>query len=119
MPVSVEFNDTAVSVRFRGRDRFWAFSRGITVPWERVAGAAALDRPAAEKSVSWLRLGGSYIPRRLRAGRFGLGDRRQLWCVHRAQHVLAIDLIGRPSRVVIEVADPGELARQIEARRPG
>lgn len=120
MPVEVEPGTAAVAVRFLGRDRFWAFSRGITIPWHRVAGAAAVDRSVAERTVSRLRMGGSFLPRRLRAGRYGVGARRQLWCVHRAPRVLVIDLVdGPPCRVVVEVADPDGLAREIEARRRG
>lgn len=118
MPVDVEIDPSAVTVRFRGSDRFWAFSRGIVLPWERIVRATAVDRTEAEKSASWLRMGGSYIPRRLHAGRYGLGDRRQLWCVRRAGRVLAIDVVGRPSRLVIEVSDPDGTAREIEERRP-
>ena len=119
MPVSVKFDAATLTVSFQGRDRLWAFSRGITVGWDRVAGAAAVDRSAAEKSVSRLRMGGTYVPGRLRAGRYGLGDRRQLWCVRRAPRVLAIDLVGRPCRVVVEVEDPDGLAHDIETRRRG
>jgi hypothetical protein len=52
----------------------------------------------------------------LRAGAYGVGERRQLWMVHAATTLLAIYLRGVPfHRVVVEVEDPEELSRIINA----
>jgi hypothetical protein len=119
MSVFVDVTPAAVTVRFRGPDRFWAFSRGITIPFERVTGAHTLPRGEAKHNCPKLRVLGSCFPGRLHCGRYGLGERQQLWCVHRGDEVLAIDLRGRPfARVVIEVASARDLAAQIAAKRP-
>lgn len=118
MSVVVEMNATAVRVRFRGLDRLWAFSRGLTIPYERITTAATIPRTEAKDNCPKLRVLGSYFPGRLHCGRYGLGPRQQLWCVHRAGEVLALDLSGRPfARVVIEVARPADIAAQIGALR--
>ena len=118
MSVVVELSASAVAVRFRGLDRLWAFSRGLTIPYERITAAATLPRTEAKDNCPKLRVLGSYFPGRLHCGRYGLGARRQLWCVHRADEVLALDLAGRPfARVVIEVAQAADIAAQIGSLR--
>ncbi|HUR75365.1 MAG TPA: hypothetical protein VMZ00_13885 [Sporichthya sp.] len=118
MAVTVEVTTDAVAVCFRGVDRFWALSRGLRIPLERIDEAGASPRADAKRRCPKLRLPGSYWPGRLHAGSYGWGERRQLWCVHRAQQVLAVDLHGRPyARVVVEVDDPGAVAARIEAAR--
>jgi hypothetical protein len=118
MSVDVELSAAAVSVRFRGLDRLWAFSRGLRIPVERITAAATVPRTEAKDHCPKLRVLGSFFPGRLHCGRYGLGARQQLWCVHRADEVLALDLSGRPfARVVIEVARPADIAAQIGAMR--
>jgi hypothetical protein len=118
MPVTLDIDAAAVTVRFRGRDRVWALSRGLRIPLERIVSAQARPRAEAKKQCPNLRLPGSYVPRRLHAGSYGWGGRRQLWCVHRATEVLVLDLHDRPyCRVVVEVDDAAETAARIEAAR--
>lgn len=118
MPVTIDIDAAAVTVRFRGRDRVWTLSRGVTVPLERVVGAQARSRAEAQEQSPPLRLPGTYVPGRLRAGSYGWGASRQLWCVHRAPEVLVLDLRDRPySRIVVEVEDPVGTAARIEAAR--
>lgn len=112
MTVSVDAGE--VRVQFSGADRFWALSSGITIPVSRVREAKVLPRKDAAKACPKWRLPGSYWPGRLRAGSYGLGAGRQLWCAHKAEEVLAIDLRGKPyARVVVEVANPRERAGRI------
>lgn len=118
VPVSVEVGAEAVTVTIRGRDRWLALSRGVTVPFERMVRVAVLDRAEAQRSVSRRRKAGSWIHGRLLAGRYGLPGQEQFWFVRRALRVLVIDLEGHKlARVVLEVDDPGAMAAKIEAAR--
>ena len=118
MTVSVDAGE--VRVRFSGADRFWALSGGITLPVHRIRDAKVLPRRDAAKACPKMRLPGSYWPRRLHAGSYGFGAKRQLWCVHRAEEVLAVDLRGRPyARLVVEVEHPKERAGRINGAVAG
>ena len=112
--VFVELTDQAVAIRFTGVDRWCALSSGIVLPTGRVLGARVLSRSAAVAACPARELPGLGWPGVLRAGRYGFGQDRQLWLVHRAESVLAIYLRGEPyHRVVVEVADPENLSRDI------
>lgn len=114
MGVLVELTNRAVIVRFTGVDRWYAFSSGIVLPTRRVLGARVLSRSAAIAACPARELPGLGWPGVLRAGRYGIGQDRQLWLVRRARSVLAIYLRGVPyHRVVVEVADPESLSRNI------
>ena len=59
---------------------------------------------------------GSWWPRRLRAGSWGIGERRQLWGVRRGTDVVVVYLSGRPfHRIVVDVEAPQQVHRGIEA----
>ncbi|HEX3825858.1 MAG TPA: hypothetical protein VHV82_01185 [Sporichthyaceae bacterium] len=116
MSVEVVIAEREVRAAFRGADAFFASSRGITIPVPRLRAVGVMSRLDAHRECSKLRLPGTALPGVLRAGSYGRGDERQLWCVHRAEQVLVLDLIGRPyCRVVLEVADPAGLAGRIGA----
>ena len=118
MAVEIGVGERAVRVSFRGADAFWAASRGLTIPVLRIRAARVISRREATRDSSKLRLPGSSLPGMLRAGSYGLGADRQLWCVHRGDSFLALDLYGRPyTRVVVEVPDPHALAGRINAAR--
>ncbi len=119
MAVTVSVGASSVDVAFTGKDALWALRRSLRVPLKRVHGARVMARRDAEKECPWLRLPGSYLPRMLRAGSYGVGARRQLWCVHRADTVLVVELRGRPySRIVLQTREPHRLAGQINAALP-
>jgi hypothetical protein len=112
--VLVKPTDQAVAIRFTGFDRWCALSSGIVLPTWRVLGARVLSRSAAVAACPARGLPGLGWPRVLRAGCYGIGQDRQLWLVHRAGSVLAIYLRGAPyHRIVVEVADPEHLSRNI------
>jgi hypothetical protein len=113
---SVSVERDRLDVRLTGADRFWALSGGIRLPLDRVRAARVAPRADAKRDCPNLRLPGSYWPGRLHAGSYGLGDKRQLWCVHRAQQVLVLELSGRPyARVVLELPDPQAAADRVNA----
>jgi hypothetical protein len=114
MSVAVDVAGGEVAVRIGGIDRLWSLTSGVRVPLSGVRGAAVVDRRQALASASALRLPGTSWPGVIRAGSYGLGARRELWCVHRADRVLVLELEGqRYRRVVVEVPDAERVARQI------
>ena len=123
MAVLVEFTEQAAAIRFTGTDRFYAISRGIDLPYPRVLGARVMSRPAAIAACPRRRFPGMGWPGFLRAGCYGIGQRRQLWLVHRAGRLLAIYLRGEPyHRIVVEIALPEAVAHRINdaiAATPG
>jgi len=116
MAVTLVVTPTGLRVRFTGTDRLAAFSRGLDVPFDRVLGARVMTRDDAVASSPRLPCLGSWWPGRLRAGSWGIGERRQLWSVRRGTHVVVVYLSGRPfHRLVVDVEEPQRTNRGIEA----
>ena len=107
---------TGLRVRFSGTDRLAAGSRGLDVPFERIVGTRVMTRADAVASSPRFPGPGSWWPRRLRAGSWGIGERRQLWGARRGAHVLVVNLSGSPfHRIVVDVEAPQHVHRGIEA----
>ena len=116
MAIDLVVLPTGLQVRFTGTDRLAAGSRGLDVPFERIVGTRVMTRVDAVASSPRFPCPGSWWPRRLRAGSWGVGERRQLWGVRRGAHVLVVYLSGRPfHRIVVEVETPQHIHRSIEA----
>lgn len=116
MAISLVVMQTGLRVQFTGPDRIAACSRGLHVPFERIVGSRVMTRNDAVASSPRLPCPGSWWPGRLRAGSWGVGERRQLWGVRRGDYVVVVYLSGRPfHRVVVDVADPQRTHRGIEA----
>ena len=116
MGVQTRVTEHGVLLRFTGRDRVYACRGGGFLPIDRVQGARTLGRRDAVAASPRVHLPGISVPGMLRAGAYGVGERRQLWMVHAATTLLAIYLRGVPfHRVVVEVEDPEELSRIINA----
>jgi hypothetical protein len=116
MAIDLVVLPTGLRVRFTGTDRLAAGSRGLDVPFERIVGTRVMTRGDAVASSPRFPCPGSWWPRRLRAGSWGIGERRQLWGVRRGAHVLVVYLSGRPfHRIVVDVEAPQHVHRRIEA----
>ena len=116
MAIDLVVLPTGLRVRFSGPDRLAAGSRGLDVPFERIVGTRVMTRGDAVGSSPRFPCPGSWWPRRLRAGSWGIGDRRQLWGVRRGAEVLVVYLSGRPfHRIVVDVEAPQQVHRGIEA----
>ena len=103
-------------VAFAGLDAVWTLRRQVDVPLTTVAGVRVLSRADALADKPLLRAPGTYLPGVIVAGTYrGLRRRPQLWCVHAADEVLAIDLAdgARYERIVLEVADPAAVAAEL------
>ena len=116
MAISLVVTPSGLRMRFSGADLVAGCSRGLDVPFERIVGSRVMSRDDAVASSPRFPCPGSWWPGRLRAGSWGIGERRQLWGVHRSRHVVVVYLSGRPfHRVVVDVADPYRTHRGIEA----
>lgn len=119
MAVQIRVTADGVLVRFTGTDRVWACRRGVYLPLSRVLLARPMARRDAVSASPRVHLPGVSVPKVLRAGSYGVGERRQLWMVRRAQSLLAIYLRGDPyHRIVIEVPDPEATSRTINEALP-
>lgn len=119
MAVQLRVTADGVVVRFSGSDRVLACCGGVYLPLSRVLLARTLNRRDAVAASPRVHLPGVSVPRVLRAGSYGVGERRQLWMVRRGEHLLAIYLRGDPyHRVVVEVPDPDETSKTINEALP-
>ena len=119
MAVHVRVADHGLVVRFSGYDRVWAWSRGVDLPMSRVLMARPMARRDLVAASPRMHLPGTWVPGVLRAGSWGVGERRQLWLAHRGDQLLAIYLRGVPyHRVVVEVEDPEACSRVINEALP-
>ncbi len=118
MTVDIEVGDRLV-VRFTGWDRVWALSAGIAVPITSVTGVRTVPRSRAAELASGFRLPGTFWPGLIQAGSYLSRERGwSLWCVHRAQEVLLVDLVGeRYSHLVLETPDVHAASRTIARHR--
>jgi hypothetical protein len=116
MAISLSVTATGLRVRFTGVDAAAACSGGVDVPFARVVGSRVMTRVDAVASSPRVPCPGSWWPGRLRAGAWGIGERRQLWGVRGGAYVVVVYLSGRPfHRLVVEVEEPRRLHRRIES----
>ncbi len=116
MATSFVVTPSGLRVRFTGADRLAACSPGLDVPFERIVGSRVMTREDAVASSPRLPCPGSWWPGRLRAGSWGMGERRQLWSVRRGTYVVVVYLSGRPfHRLVVDVTDPQATHRRLDA----
>lgn len=119
MAVRLRVTEHAVVVRFTGGDRVLAFRHGVTLPLDRVLLARPMGRDDLVAASPRVHLPGVCLPGVVRAGSWGVGERRQLWMAHGGDRLLAIYLRGVPyHRVVIEVPDPDTVSRFINDALP-
>ncbi|WP_328311219.1 hypothetical protein [Actinomycetospora sp. NBC_00405] len=116
MAISLAVTPSGLRMRFTGVDRVAACSRGIDVSFERIVGSRVMSRAEAVASSPHVPCPGSWWPGRLRAGSWGIGERRQLWGVRRSPRVIVVYLSGRPfHRLVVDVEEPDRTHRVVEA----
>jgi hypothetical protein len=108
--------DGRLHVAFAGLDVVWACRRHVDIPLTAVAGVRVLPLAEALADKPLVRAPGTYLPGVVVAGTYRAPRRRpQLWCVHAADQVLAIDLTDAAAheRIVLEVADPAAVAAEL------
>jgi len=124
MSLGVDIDEVAreVVVRLHGLDSWMALTSTEHLPFETITGARVVPVSELTSGRGW-RLGGTYWPGGICAGRYGVPGRsgaRQLWLVFRDPEVLVIDTtLERPTRVVLQTPDRDELARRINEVKRG
>jgi hypothetical protein len=121
MTVAYDFRDASFVVELDGMSAFAALLRELRIPLSDVTSARVMHTADARHESSMWRWGTS-MPGVIRAGRFGRGEHKQFWYVHRAARVLVVDVDADGgasdfSRIVLEVDDPDDLAELINAAR--
>jgi hypothetical protein len=115
MTISLTVTPTGLRAQFTGSDAAASWCPGLDVPFERIIGSRVMTREDAVSSSPRLPCPGSWLPGRLRAGSWGVGERRQLWAVRDGAYVVVVYLSGRPfHRLVVEVAEPRATHRRLE-----
>jgi hypothetical protein len=114
--VELEVVAQELVLRIYGRDAFYALSRGMTIPLASVQGIAVAPQGSVPRT--GLRLPGTSLPGRLRAGSYGSRPRRDFWLVRTTDTVLVVELQpGEPyRRLVLEVPDPRALCLRLRPK---
>ena len=112
MAVTLAIDGDDLVVRLSGADVVWALARELRVPRMLVRSVSVAERPSLGRP--GMRIGGSYLPGVLTAGRYRRRGQWSFWVVHRARRLLVVECVtgARFDRIVLEVPDPdGEAAR--------
>ena len=101
----------------------WTLRRRLFIPVEQLVSARVERTEVAQRELGW-RLGGTYVPGIVAAGRYTFrpprDGKRQLWCVFRDAEVLVIDTSAPIiTRVVLQHPDRHDLAWWIGERVTG
>lgn len=111
--VAIRVERDHLVVALRGWDAIYCCRRRVEAPLSEIEGVGlyARDRVPVEGP----RLPGASFPGVIRAGSFGVGDRRDFWDVRRGQQVLVVQM--KPGaefrRLVLEVPEPQEKLAQL------
>lgn len=62
--------DDALHVDFEGMERVWALKRSLVIPFGNISSLEFFEMWERPASGAWLRIGGSFVPRVLMAGRY-------------------------------------------------
>lgn len=113
-PARVEVEGDTVRITLRGMWPLLALRRTVEVPRSGVIGAEVVDD--ARPLLRGMRVG-TYVPGGAIAGRFFAGADTDFWAVRGTGRVLVLTMAGGPfSRIVVETADPDQLARDLGGR---
>ncbi len=114
--VTLSVGSGLLRVRIAGWSRVWALSGGFDVPLANVR-AARID-PTLRLAPDGIRVGGTFFPGRIAAGRYWRPGFSSFWCVRDPSRAVIVDLADwRYDRLVLQVADPeaviGEIRRSL------
>jgi hypothetical protein len=117
--VDLHIHDGELAVSVKGLHRLWALKSTIRVPISALSSVRRVD-PAAISSwwVGW-RAPGTHVPGIIIAGTYYKDGERHFWDVRQPDRAIEIRLEGaRYHRLFVEVADPDEAIRRLEAQLP-
>ena len=114
--VRIQIADGVLTIEVQGLHQVWALKSRLQFPLSSV-GDVRLNPQLAGRPRG-LRAPGTYIPRLITAGTFYADKKRWFWDVSDPNNALVIELENQKYQVlVVEVANPGQVAAQIEAAR--
>lgn len=117
--VRVTIHDRALDVEMDGMDKLWTQRNHLIVPLANVR-RIRRDETETRRWSNSLRIPGTGAPGVIEAGTFYLGLNRVFYDVHRTDHAVIIDLVHeRYDELVVEVADPQAVIRDVQAALEG
>lgn len=118
MAITAVVTDEALDITLTGFDRVWALRRRLTIPIEAIESAEVVPRADAIAELRW-RVGGTFVPRLVCAGRYTLrsGPGRAFACVYRDAEVLRVRTrLERPRVILLQHQGRHDLAWYIGER---
>lgn len=110
----IRVEGTDLIVEIEGVDKVWAIKSSLTIPLSHVRGST--PDPGVAQMPKGIRVGGTYWPGGITAGRFIHDGEKTFWDVHDPRNALVIELSDETyARLVIEVEDPRAAAGLIQA----
>lgn len=108
MAIDIEVSNDLVVVNLTRKDRVFALKGRLTIPSDKVRSVDAMPRRDVPPGFgTWIRYPGTYIPRLMRHGSYGLGANREFWAVLRQDDVLVISVDEWDyTRLVLGTANP-------------
>ena len=113
--VEITLTDNTLHLEVQGLDKLWALKSRLTIPLAHVQAVRA-DPEVARGWWHGIRAPGTQLPGVITAGTFYQQGKRVFWDVHAPENTIVLDLEDeRYDQLIVEVADPAGVVRQIEA----
>ncbi|MEU5094557.1 hypothetical protein [Streptomyces sp. NPDC020996] len=112
--ISIDRERGLLTAEFQGLDKLWTLKSRLEIPLAHVRGAT--HDPGIAREPKGIRVGGTYFPGLITAGRFRHNGERIFWDVKNPDKAVVIELSDAESynRLVIEVDDPRATVALIE-----
>jgi hypothetical protein len=113
--VEISIVEDALHLEVQGWDKLWTLKSRLTIPLSHVRGVRA-DPEVAHGWWHSIRAPGTQLPGVITAGTFYQHGKRVFWDAHQPENTIVLDLEDeRYDQLIVEVADPADVVRQIEA----
>jgi hypothetical protein len=112
MAVTAVVGDDVFDVTLTGWDKVWSLRGRLTIPIDAITGARVVPRREAIRQLRW-RVGGTYWPGGVCAGRYTLrdGPGRAFACLYRDDEVLEVTTrLDSPRLILLQHPDRHDLA---------
>ena len=117
--VEISIVEDELHLEVQGWDKLWAFKSRVSIPLSHVRGVRA-DPEVGRGCWHGIRAPGTQLPGVITAGTFYQQGKRVFWDVHQPENTVVLDLEDeRYDQLIVEVADPVGVVRQIETALTG
>ncbi|MGW1468312.1 hypothetical protein ACWCPT_28650 [Streptomyces sp. NPDC002308] len=112
--ISIDREGGLMTVEIQGFDKLWSLKSRLEIPLEHVRGAT--HDPGIAREGKGIRVGGTYLPGVITAGRFLRHGERLFWDVKNPEKAVVIELADAETydRLIIEVENPRATVALIE-----